>query len=215
MFTGRNRKQFGFIAAPECNFPFHQAHKACLPTLQAELWLRQPWGRVFRHSRSFSKTSTSWKEQPVSLGKGEVSSGATAAPSSHSRSLTGGRVEFTFSPGIHTVKHPCDVSHLAISSRMTITCNYCSALFIFSSLAYFVFPTGHLNFSPDYLNSQLLSYYLMLPVPVPFHLWRWMHLSKQFLMDEMKELLLRRGNGRGEGSRKEVNPWALSFAVLF
>lgn len=76
-----------------------------------------------------------------------------------------------------------------------------------------VFPTRHPNFSPDYSNSQLLSYYLMLPVPVPFHLWRWLHPSKQFLMAEIKELLLRRGNGSREGSRKEVSPWALSFVA--
>lgn len=42
---------------------------------------------------------------------------------------------------------------------------------------------------------------------------KWMHSSKQFLMDEIKELLLRRGNARGEGSKKDVNPWALSFAA--
>lgn len=53
----------------------------------------------------------------------------------------------------------------------------------------------------------------MLPVLVPFHLWLWMHPSKQFLMDEIKELLLGKGNGRGEGSKKEGSPWVLSFAA--
>lgn len=90
--------------------------------------------------------------------------------------------------------------------------NYCSPVFIFFQL-HTHFSHCHLSFSPDYLNSQRLSYYLVLPIPVPFHLWNWMHPSKQFLMDEIKESLLRRGNGRREWSRKDVSPWALSFAA--
>lgn len=113
---------------------------------------------------------------------------------------------------IHTAKHtPAKLwflaAHLAISSRS----NYCSAVFFFQLHTCFLHWIPY--FSPDYLNSQLLSYYLMLPVPVPFHLWMWMQPSKQFLMDEIKELLLRTGNGRGEGSKKEVSPWALGFAA--
>lgn len=93
-------------------------------------------------------------------------------------------VEVTLPSVIHTVKHTTRKHWFSLYilpsppgwNQPGTTVH----LYLFFSNCILIFLTGHLSFSPDYLNSQRLSYYLVLPIPVPFHLWNWMHPSKQF-----------------------------------
>lgn len=138
MFTGKNRKEFHFIATPECISHFIKPVKHVFQPCRLSCGSENPRGEFSSIPGPSAKTLTSWKEQLASPGKGEVRWRATAAPPSRSRPvlpLTWAPVEVTLFPVIHTVKHiPVKLwfltAHLGISSRMNLTYNCCSAVFI-------------------------------------------------------------------------------------